>query len=506
MSSATPDVLIIGAGPVGLALGVALRTHGVDTVIVEREPGTKHEPRASILWQRSLEVLRDLGCADAFMECGQSIARSEFHVAGRMAGVQHLSVPDTAFPHPLGIEQDAIERLLHARLKELGPDVWWSTEATAVRAEKDGVAVELRGPDGRTRTMDTGWVVGCEGAHSLVRKTLGIAFEGEQRTNLQCVQINAKAGWPLPDYRDVSRIFVNHGVSLIASPVPGGATRFFAFSPDPDPAIQQPPDVAEMERLVAAASGRESVTLTPTSPHWANRARFHDRIAATLRHGRLILAGDSAHLWAPIGGRGLNTGLRSVHNLGWKLASVVTGRAPEALLDTYDTEVRASAQTVMRNMRRNVIEIPPNRRTLTALSLLLPLALRADRRTRRGALFLSDFAAGHSGSALSAGKQAGSRLPDLEATTADGRPVRLHSLLSYQRWTLLVEAAANLRLQTLAEQHGMHLATVRLPSRRSPGVMLVRPDGHVGMCARLEDLRELEGYVERWFAPGLPGS
>ncbi|WP_035839382.1 FAD-dependent monooxygenase [Kitasatospora azatica] len=429
-------------------------------------------------------------------------------------------MPDTAFPGPLSIEQDTIESLLREQLRRHGPDVQWSTEAVAVRVGAQEAEVDLRGPDGQTRTVGCRWVVGCEGSRSLVRRSLGIPFEGEQRTNLQCLQLNAEPDWSHPYHPPVTRIFINHGVTLITDPVPGGAVRFYAFRPDPEPQLEEPPSPQEMETLVAAATGVPAVRLVPTEPRRANRARFHDRIAGRLRHDRALLAGDSAHLWAPIGGRGLNTGLLGAHNLGWKLAAVHRGWATDALLDTYDTEQRAAALEVMRAMRRNILELPPNRPTLAAIRLLLPHLLRSSRLARQGATLLSDFGRNHRRSALSSGKRgergglrAGDRLPDLAVTTDTG-PGRLHDLLSYQRWSLLlVEAdaeqpdhSAAATLRRLTDRYVMPVGHFRIhpdPHRHhtlpTGTLLLVRPDGHLGLRAGAGDRRLLKAYLDRWF-------
>lgn len=503
------DVVVIGGGPTGLTLAVALRRYGIDTVVVDKSPGTKRDSRASVIWQRAMEALRDLGCADALMSEGLPLSRADFHVRGRPAGSHEMHMPETAYPGPLSIEQDAVERLLHGRLRQLGPDVKWSTEAVAVRLGGEGAEVDLRGPDGRTRTVGCRWVIGCEGSRSVVRTSLRIPFEGERRDNLQCLQLNAKPDWSHPYDPTVTRIFINHGVTLIADAVPGGGTRFFAFCPDPDPRIQQPPTPQEMEATVARATGEPGVRLVPTDPHWAKRSRCQDRLAATLRQDRALLAGDSAHLWAPIGGRGLNTSLLGAHNLGWKLAAVHHGWAPDALLDTYSAEQRHTAREVMRHMRRNVLELPPNRATLAAIGLLLPHVLRSERLGHRGALLLSDFARTHRASALSTGRggrsgpRPGDRLPDLAVTSETG-PGRLHDLLSYQRWSLLLTGdGGDMReLRKLTEKYVMPIALFRIRTERLPDgtLLLVRPDGHIGLRARTADARALGSYLDRWFA------
>ncbi|MFE3181895.1 FAD-dependent monooxygenase [Streptomyces violascens] len=511
------DVLVIGAGPTGLALSIALRQYGVDTVVVDKEPSTKREARACVIWQRALEVLRDLGCADRLHAEGLSLRRAEIHARGRALGGHDMSMTDTAYPQPLSIEQDATERLLGDRLGELGTEVRWSTEAVDVRVTGDAAETELRGPDGKVRTVHSRWVVGCEGSRSLVRTSLDIPFEGERRPNLQAVQINAKADWRPRYAPDVTYFFLEHQVCVIASPVPGGGYRFFCFCTDPDPRIDEPPSVSEMQNLVARAAHDPGARLVPTSPAWSNRARFQDRLAGTLRTGPALLAGDSAHLWAPIGGHGLNTGLRGAHNLGWKLAAVHRGWAVDSLLDTYSTEQRHTAKEVMREMRRNVLELPPTRLTLHAMGLVGPSVLASERAGRRVRSTLSDFVmhyraselSGLPGSAVGGGgtPRAGDRLPDLPVVVA-GRRRSLHDLLSYEKWTLLLLPGAwadDAGVRRLADTYAAPIDVVRVhaESGRHSGLprgelLLVRPDGYIGLRARAGDRARVAAYLDRW--------
>ncbi|MGW1077412.1 FAD-dependent monooxygenase [Streptomyces sp. NPDC002537] len=511
------DAVIVGGGPTGLALAIALRQYGVGVTVVEKEPRTKREPRASVIWQRALEVLHDLGCADRFLAKGLLLSQGEMYVRGRRIGRHGIVAPGTAFPRPLSIEQDSMEPLLEERLRELGTGIHWDTEALAVRTRGDGAEVDVRGPDGKERTLDCRWVVGCEGSHSLVRRTLGVAFEGERRPDLQSVQMNAEVDWKYGDALDTTRIFVEHGLCLIASPRPGGGYRLFCFLRDPDPRVTAPPAPDEMRALVARCAHDPDLHLVPTDPPWATRARFHDRVAATLRVGPALLVGDSAHLWAPVGGHGLNTGLRGAHNLGWKLAAVHHGWADAALLDTYSTEQRRTAQQVLRDMRHNILELPASLPTLAVLRTLGPVVLASDRMNRRGRDILSDFVRDHRTSALSLDSggrgplRAGDRLPD-HPVVQGGRRRRLHELLSYGRWTLLVtpEGGDAMGLRRVADRYSapvevFHVRSV--PDGRSRGLpsgtlLLVRPDGHIGLRARSDDVRTLDAYLGRWFTRG----
>ncbi len=184
-------MLILGAGPVGLVLALTLRQLGVRVAVVERGSSTKRDPRAAIVWPRVGEVLRDLGVIDRFEAAACRLQRAEFRVNGHLAGTMQLGRLDCANPFPLMIEQHVTERILADRFAELGEPVRWRTEALDLRLRDDVVEVDVREPDGAPRTLRAGWVVGCEGARSLVRARCGIEFVGAARVGVECVQVNA---------------------------------------------------------------------------------------------------------------------------------------------------------------------------------------------------------------------------------------------------------------------------------------------------------------------------
>ncbi|GAA1933098.1 FAD-dependent monooxygenase [Kitasatospora viridis] len=506
MSRTSHDVVVVGAGPTGLALAIGLRQYGLSVAVLEKEDSSKRQPRAGVVWQRALEVLADLGCAERFLAHGIPLHSSELVVSGRPLGVLRMAVPGTRFPHPLSIEQDVMERLLGERLVEVGGAVEWSTEAVAVRVGPGGAEVDARGPDGAPRTLRCAWVVGCEGAHSLVRKALGVPFDGGPRPNLQVVQLNARAEWPFPEKPGHSYLFLERGMSAGAAPRPGGGYRFYGFTADPDQRPLAPPSVDEMRDYLVRVSHAPRLRLTPTDPPWSNRARFQDRFARTLRSGRGLLAGDSAHLWAPVSAHGLNTGLRGAHNLAWKLAGVQLGWARQELLDTYASEQRLTALRVLRMTRRDRLELPATRFTMLSMRLIGGRLVSGRRSAGRIRSRLSDLDQHHRESALSVGAAGGDRLPDLPVWCR-GRWRRLHELLDYQRWTLLRVTGSDRADRQLERLLAAFPVPVRvhtlLPSLGhehllpADSLVLVRPDSHIALAAHHPE--EVAAYLARWF-------
>jgi 2-polyprenyl-6-methoxyphenol hydroxylase-like FAD-dependent oxidoreductase len=518
MMDSTVAVLVVGAGPVGLTLALALDRLGVRVRVVDRAAHTKHEARAAVLWPRAVEVLDDLALGRRFVEAANALHGVQVYASGRRLGALDLGHVDSAYRFPLVIEQHDTERLLVEALAERGVPVQWRTELTDLRGHDDHVEAVLRGADGRQRVVEAAWVVGCEGTRSRVRDAAGIAYEGRRRPDLQVLQINADARWRYRGDRDHGWFFLEPHASLGVFAIPGGGYRFFCFTVDPDPSVTAPPTVAGMSRLVARLA-RTEVDLTPTEPHWVNRARFADRVAATLRHGRVLLAGDAAHAWAPIGGHGMNVGMRGAHNLAWKLAAVHGGQARDTLLDTYDTEQRAAARAVMAEMRFNVLELPLPTPAYWPVAALLPVALAARPVRRRVERTLSDLDMHHRDSPLSVdtaagpGLRAGDRVPDAPVV-GDGRRTTVHALLAYDRWTLLAEPSADLAaIRRVTDRYRTPVKVTPVSADgpaaaaalgRTGTIRLVRPDRHVGLHARADDLETLDAYCAGRFEPGRP--
>ncbi len=520
------DVCVVGAGPVGLALAIGLRRLGLGVRIVDRAPETKREARALVLWARAREALDALGVGAALDAHGVELGAVTVHARGRPLGELTTGWARSAFARPLNIEQHVIERLLAEELAGLGTRVEWNAEVTDVKAHDDRAEFTLRHGDGRVESDAAAWIVGCEGTRSVVRDRLGIAFEGRRRTGLQVVQGNAVPSWPLAEEPGRGHIFLAPHRALLVFPLPDGGYRFFCFRDDPDPALGAPPTLDELRDLVAETARMPGLRLAPAPSRWLNRARFSDRVAARLRSGRGLLAGDAAHAWAPVGGHGMNVGVLGAHNLAWKLAAVHRGEAGDALLDTYDAEQRLLALRYIREMRFNFMELPLPPLGHRAFTATVPAALARPGFQRRLDLRLSDLRRHHRASPLSVdvpgpgragGVRAGDRMPDASVVPAEpgpgaGRPgeaVRLHRLLAYGTWSLVLwEARADavtlgaLRAARAAVPVPVRLLPVTPADRRAAAALgdpaelrLVRPDGYVGLVAPLGRVDRLRAYL-----------
>lgn len=506
------DVLVVGAGPVGLTAAIGLVLQGLKVRIVDREPHGTTEPRAAVIWPRGAEALDDLGAGERVRAAANELKALELHSRGRALGRVALGSLDSRYPFPLLIEQDATEGLLAERLKELGTEVEWGVEAVGVRPEADRVETALRRGNDVERATSA-WVVGCDGSRSVVRDRVRIAFEGRRRRNLQILQVDAVPHWRHPYDSSRGFYFIAPDACLGCFPRLGGGYRFFCYTTDPDPEIADPPSLDEMRDLIARVAGTPELRLMEHT--WLNRARFQERFAARLRDGRVLLAGDAAHVWASIGGHGMNVGLRGAHNLAWKLAAVHRGEAPPSLLDTYETEERATVRDFLRLMKLNLLEYPTTRLGFLPREALLRAGLAVPRLAPLIERAVSDLDAGHGRSPLSrlgtgaSGFKPGARAPDAPVV-ADGRETTLHRLLATTHWTLLVADSIDIseleRLrETVADAGPIAVMPVGVPDggrlaplARKNLMLLIRPDRHIGLVVRSGDTARLRAYLADW--------
>jgi 2-polyprenyl-6-methoxyphenol hydroxylase-like FAD-dependent oxidoreductase len=339
------DVLIIGAGPTGLTLACDLARRGVDFRLVERDPVPNRASRAKTIQPRSLEVLDDLGAVDHVLARGVVGLPMRFHEpSGAIVDKPSISVHadescHTPYPDALWIGQFDVEHALRQRLHDLGGHVEYGHEAVAVEQDEDGVTVTLRTPAGE-RTVHARFVVGTDGGKSSTRKLVGLPLVGEtyeqQRWYLGDVTV------PGLD-RDHMHIWPSQHGMLGLTPLPGSDLWQFQspILPDDEPGT---PSCEFYQELFDARAGAGAVTLT--SATWLSVYVVNVRMVEDYRRGRVLLAGDAAHVHSAAGGQGMNTGIQDAYNLGWKLDSVLAG-ARMKLLDTYTAERAPVARTVL---------------------------------------------------------------------------------------------------------------------------------------------------------------
>ncbi|MFC0628061.1 FAD-dependent oxidoreductase [Kribbella deserti] len=369
------EVVVVGAGPVGLALGVALRIKGHQVVVLDRQAEGANTSRAAVIHARTLEMLEGLGVTESLVE--QGIHAKSFSVrSGRseLLPVEFGDLP-TLYPYTLMIPQNLTEQILLDRLTELGGQVHRPYVVTQVVQDDEGATVTLA--DGQT--IRTSYVVAADGMHSVVRDQAGLGFEGEDlELSFALADVRAE-GLPLDE---VVLFFSSEGI-LVSAPLPDGSVRLVAQI---DPAPEEP-DVEFAQRLVdARGPGRGEAVVREVI--WGSRFRIHERVASQFRAGRILLAGDAAHTHSPAGGQGMNLGLRDAVALATALSTTL-GKGDDAPLDEYAVRARAEARQVVALAHRLTVVGTAKPAVRDLRNLLLRLLAKNPRFGRRLAFQLA---------------------------------------------------------------------------------------------------------------------
>lgn len=341
MSTRTPDVLVVGAGPVGLVAAAELTRHGAVVRIVDRLSEPTDESRAIAVHARSLDMLARMGVVDQLIDTGVKARAMELHSGRDMLFRVPLDSVDAAYPFSLNTPQTETERVLTAHLASLGVTVERGVELTELSQDADAARVSLRHPDGTMEDISVPWVVGADGAHSRVRHLVGGKLEGSfvgERFLLG--DVDAEHGLD----PEAMFTFFSPGGPVLAMPMRGGRSRIMAQVPGaPGTPLNLHPTLEELQQIVDDRVGGIKLL----RGHWLTSFELHHALVPQYRWGRAFLAGDAAHVHSPAGGQGMNTGMQDAFNLAWKLAAVIAGRAGESLLDSYHAERHPVAEKMI---------------------------------------------------------------------------------------------------------------------------------------------------------------
>ncbi|WP_149829892.1 FAD-dependent monooxygenase [Streptomyces tailanensis] len=484
------DVIVVGAGPAGLMLTGELRLAGVDVITLEKLPERTGESRGLGFTARTMEVFDQRGLLSRFGEV-------ETSNVGHFGGLPvDFGVLEGAHQAAKTVPQSHTEAALEAWVGDLGGDLRRSHEVLSVTGEGDHVTAEVRTPDGDSVRLTARYLVGCDGGRSMVRKAAGFDFPGTAAT-MEMFLADVRGLELAP--RMIGETF--EGGMVMVGPLPGGVTRLILCERGTPP--QRRTTAPSYEEVVAGWKRVTGEDISHGEPVWVSSFGDATRQVTTYRLGRVLLAGDAAHIHLPAGGQGMNTSIQDAVNLGWKLAAVVRGRAGEELLDTYHTERHPVGTRLLLNTRAQGLlflsgpEMQPLRDVMKELIAYTPVA-------RHLAAMVSGLEIRYD---LGGGDHPllGLRMPNLPLTAARGATSSTELLRPGRGVLLDLADNPHVRRRALdwSDRVDIVTATPRKPSQgdlANTSAVLLRPDGHVAWAAP-GCHQDLPTSLARWFGP-----
>jgi 2-polyprenyl-6-methoxyphenol hydroxylase-like FAD-dependent oxidoreductase len=486
------QVLIVGAGPVGMTAASELVRYGVSVRIVDKAAQRTDKSKALVLWSRTLELLdRGPHGSAPFIDAGFKAHAVNF-VASNGSVMGHVRMDSVESPHPYGLmlPQSETERLLEERLAGLGVTVERQTEVLGFTATDSGVEAKLRRGDGQEETITADWLLGCDGAHSVVRHTLGVPFAGETMNSDWMLADVHMTGYPFPD-SEASVNWHKDGAFVIF-PISPGRYRVIADLPATSGPVSPEPTLEQVQTII---DQRGPGGLKAFDPIWLAGFRINGRKVAEYRHGRTFLLGDAAHVHSPAGGQGMNTGMQDAFNLSWKLAMVIHHHCDDHLLDSYSPERSAVGDEVLKTAGR-----------LTAVGTLKNPALQTLRNLVSHFMFglssvqhtfaesMTEVSIGYPHSPLNAGStthETSGPKPGERVIPPSGEPPIGSG--PNPRFALLAEERASTS-ELIAQFPDLLESKPREPLGPH-GIWLVRPDGYVCCFSKSPD--EIAQYLDK---------
>jgi 2-polyprenyl-6-methoxyphenol hydroxylase-like FAD-dependent oxidoreductase len=496
------DVLVVGAGPTGLMLANQLGRRGVRVLIIDRNAGPALQTRALGVQARTLEIYSRLGIVEAALDLGKRATGANIWTQGRHSArvpVGDIGRDLSPYPYILTLGQDDNERLLGDALRKQGMAVQWNTELVGLVQDSGSVKATLKGPDGTLREITVAWLAGCDGARSTVRELSGIAFEGAPYEHVFFVADTQVTGPMVPD--ELNAYLWREGFHLFFPMRGADHWRLVGILPPP---IRGRDDLTFAD-VIPSVRHEAGAELSFMGCSWFSTYRIHHRRAARFRDRRCFLLGDAAHVHSPVGAQGMNTGLQDAYNLAWKLALVVSGRADETLLDSYEDERIPVAKRLLDTTDR-AFSLLVSASWLAGLfrtrvlAKIMAFAMGLDRVRLLAFRTISQTGIRYPDSSLSealaglpaTAPRAGDRLPWLRLKFQPNGPTEdLFERLDDTRFNLVAigQAAAPDAMSALGDLLRVHEVSSDPANNREleragiplPSFYLLRPDGHVGL-------------------------
>ncbi len=348
-SSIKTQVVIVGAGPTGLSMAAQLIRYNIDFIIIEKNPGTTPFSKALVVQARTLEIFQELELADKAIQTGKITTALNMFYKGKpraKVNINNLGQGLSAYPYVLSLEQSKTEKLLAEYLAQHGKTIKWNTQLTHFEQNDNEVTVYFTDETGKEHKAEAAYLVGCDGAGSLMRHQLGLSFEGTTEAKLFYVA-DVILQSPVINKNELYINMIKKGFVLFFPMEGAGHYRIVGILPG----------VTDMEKQVAFSDVLPAIDelvypVDIESLHWFSTYKVHSRKAASFMKGRCFVAGDAAHIHTPAGGQGMNTGIQDTYNLAWKIAYTLRGEVNNEVLNTYDTERTGNARHLLKTTDR----------------------------------------------------------------------------------------------------------------------------------------------------------
>jgi 2-polyprenyl-6-methoxyphenol hydroxylase-like FAD-dependent oxidoreductase len=492
MKIANSNVLIAGAGPVGLAMAADLARYGVSVRLIEKSPERTDKSKALVLWSRTLELMDRMDCTAPFLTTGKKVTAVNITVGKE--SITKITVDGVKTPHPyaLMMPQCDTEELLGDFVTSLGVKIERNIELTDFVASADGVTSTLRHLDGTEETFESGWLIGSDGAHSTVRHKLGMEFFGETMPSSWVIADVHLSDVPNPE--EISISWHAEGI-LAVFPIQGSRYRVIADSGLTNAGAAAADPTVEDVQTILDVRGPGGITVS--DPIWLTRFSINERKVANYRAGRVFVMGDAAHIHSPAGGQGMNTGMQDAFNLAWKLAMVSRGLGDEeTLLGSYSAERSPIADGVLKAAGRGTeVALMRGEFKQSIRNHITSFIFGLSPVKKKMADVLTEVSIGYPQSPLNGGcEYSGGGPKEGERAPVDVN----HACVGAgdtPRFALYANEDDDRGAALIAKYSDLLEPSLRAPFE-TDGLWLVRPDGYVALATRHGRWDEVERYLE----------